>query len=222
MAGPLAPVKRTLARASLTVGGGGGGLLTAITTDARTKAILIVAAVAGALVTNGLAKIFETIYHRPPETIKAEGDKKAKIIEAQGEAKALIIRTRAFTDVLRAGLDPEKVESAAEMLRMSSTNADLPARRRLKDDPLAKLLTVPKVRGNGPNRPDSGGGPQDGEVGDRSNGVVRQIRVARSDPPEPQADGNAVDHESDGGSSALPGQDGLGVDGSRQPRGHVV
>jgi len=222
MAGLSVPaVKRSLAHTGLTLGGAGGGWLTAVTTDARTKAVLVVAVVAGALITNGLAKIFETLYNRRPEIIKAKGDKKAKIIEAQSEAKALIIRTQAYTEVLRAGLDPDKTESAAEMLRLSSTNADLPARRRLKDDPLAKLLAAPKARSSGATRPDSGGGPQDGEPRDSSESIPR-LRVARADPPEPQANGNPVDPEGDVDPSPPPGQDGLAADGSGQPCDHVV
>jgi hypothetical protein len=223
MAWQSAPtVKRSLAHTGLTLGGAGGGWLAAITTDAKTKAILVAAVVAGAVITNGLAKIFETLYNRRPEIIKAKGDKRAKIIEAQSEAEALIIRTQAYTEVLRAGLDPDKVESAAEMLRMYSTNADLPARRRLKDDPLAKLLAAPKARSSGATRPDSSGGPQDGESGDGSKSVVRQIRVAQADPPELQSNGDPVHPGGDSGSSKPPGQDGLAADGSRQPHDHVV
>jgi hypothetical protein len=223
MAGlPVPTVRQSLTHAGLTLGGAGGGWLTAVATDVRTKAILVGAAVAGALIANGLAKIFETLYKRRPEIIEAKGAKKARIIEARGEAKALIIRTQAYTDVLRAGLDPDKTESAAEMLRLSSTNADLPIRRRLKDEPLAKLLAAPKARSSGTTRPDSGGGPQDGEPRDGSKSVVRQIRPARADAPELQADGNPVDLGDDNGTSTPSGQDGLAADGSRQHRDQVV
>jgi hypothetical protein len=202
-------VKRTLAHTGLTLSGAGGGWLAAIAAGATTKAIVIAAVVAGGLIANSVAKIVETISNRPPETIRAEGDKKAKIIEAQSEAQALIMRTQAFTDVLRAGLDPDKVESSGEMLRMSSINADLPARRRLKDELLAKLLAAAKARSSASSRPDSGGGPQDGESGGGPKSVVRQIRVARADPPELQANENPLDPGDDSGSTTPPDKTGL-------------
>jgi hypothetical protein len=202
---PAPTVGRALAHTGLTLGGAGGGLLAAITTDARAKAILVAAVVAGAVITNGLAKIFETLYKRRPEIIRAKGEKKAKMITAKAEAEALIVRTQTRAQVLLAGLEPGKAEPAAELLRMQSLDADLPEGRRLKDDLLAKLLAVPKAR-SGAGRPDSGGGPQDGESSDDGGQrVVRQIRVARADPPRVPGQENPLDPGDGGGSTPASG-----------------
>ncbi len=214
------PARRALAHTGLTLGGAGGGWLAATASAARTNAILVAAIAAGVMIANSLPKIVESLYRRRPEIIQAKSDKKAKIITAKSEAKALIIRTKVQSDVLRAGVEPGKTESAAEMLRMHSLNADLPEGRRLKDDPLAKLLTVHKARSSGATRPDSGG-PQDGESrDDSSEGVVRQIRVARADPPELQA--KEVPLDPGDGSSTPPSQDGPVENGSREPRDHAI
>lgn len=173
-------VRRALAHTGLTLGGAGGGWLATITIVTETKVIVVIAVVGGAVITNSLARIFEQLYRRRPEIIRANGDRKAKVITAKSEAKALIMRTQAYTEVLRSGLESDKAESATEMLRMHSLNADMPGERRLKDDPLAKLLAVHRTRSTGAARPNNGGGPQDDDAGDGSPpGVVRQIGTAK-------------------------------------------
>jgi hypothetical protein len=177
-------VGKAVSHTSLTLGGAGGGWLVALIADAKTKTVLLIAAVAGALIANGLTRVIESIYKRRPQTIKAKGEKKARIIVAKSEGEALIVRTQARAELLLAALDsdPDKAERAAEMLRLEPLNADLPPDRRLKDEILAKLLTAPKARNGRRGRPGSGGGPQNGQSGgDGSGGIVRPIRGANTE-----------------------------------------
>jgi hypothetical protein len=132
-------------RAGLTVGGGGAGLAGALVIGHKPGAVPAVAAVIiTALITHGLARVIESLYKRRPEIIKARGEARAMRITARSEAEALIIRTQARRDLLRAGIEADKPEQIAEMLRQQSLGADLPAGRRLNDAALARLLAAPK------------------------------------------------------------------------------
>ena len=161
-------VGRVVTVAGVTLGGAGGGWLAATTADLKAKMIIGVIAIAGALAANALARMAESLCKRLPQIIKERGAAKKGVIAAQSEAEALIIRAEAQTDLLRAGLNPDLIDQATELLRWASINADLPPDRRLSDEILAKLLAS--------RTKSSKGHPGDDQGHDGPRGIVRPIR----------------------------------------------
>jgi hypothetical protein len=149
-------------RTASTAGGGGVGLLGGFTL-AHDPAAAVAAALILAAAAN-VPKIIESIFKRRPAILKAKGEADVQRIKAASEAAALIARTEVQAELLRSGMDRSKTESALEMLRQQAINVDLPERRRLNDEALAKLLTPQKTKTTG-TQPDSG--PQN---------IVRPIR----------------------------------------------
>jgi hypothetical protein len=159
---PSGSISRLAGRLGLTAGGGGAGLAGGLAVTHNPSVAVATAAILAAALS--LPRVVESVYKRRPAILKAKGDAKVARIKAASEARALTTRTNMRAKLLLAGLDPDKADQAAEMLRQQSIDADLPEGRRLNDEPLAKLLTAPKTKSSG-REPDSG-----------PKGVVRPIR----------------------------------------------
>jgi hypothetical protein len=147
--------RRSIAtRVGLTLGGGSAGWLGALAAS-HEPATAATAAAAGIA---ALAVICTAL----PEIIRSRGEAKSSTIRETAEAQALLMRTETRTALLRAGLSAGTTPQALDMLRQGAIDTDLPQGRRLNDEALAKLHTVPRPRspgkkpGNGPTRPDRG------------------------------------------------------------------
>lgn len=165
-----APLRAVTAWASPLSGVGTAGLgVSAVFTHSQTGFIIVASLAGASVVMAGSARIFEAIYQRRPEIIKAKGEAHAARVTAQGqadiqriaaesEANALTARTATRSKLLIVGAQPGYTESAATMIRHQGADPDLPAGRRINDDGLVRLLIPPKP-------PTGGGKPRQGPAG---------------------------------------------------------
>jgi hypothetical protein len=155
MPSPSTTRRSIAARIGLTLGGGGSaGWLGALAVSHKPS----IAATATAASIAALAVICTAL----PEIIRARGEAKSQAIRDTAEAQALIMRTEKRMALLQAGIEAGKTAPAAEMLRQQAIDTDLPPGRRLNDEALLKLHSVPRTRspgrkpGNGPGKPGKG------------------------------------------------------------------
>lgn len=87
--------------------------------------------------------------------------KEIQLIKAASEAKALAERTRAYTTVLEAGLEPGRAAQAAEMIAYMTVSPDLPESKRASDPVIKELVT--ELR-RSPSSPSKGPRPRSSDV----------------------------------------------------------